>query len=518
MNMKKAITVSFILFFIIGGLLFWISVDKISGDCSRNKGSLITIGGDKVYCDHEGRMWSYTLPSDYKRNQAIDICQDLVYAKTKEWELPDIAALEDLYNENYFYVVCNNREFPGDFNSKNNWDSNICHPSNSAGHYYWSSSKLGNQIWGIFGYDSSPTLFQQDLDLSVRCVEKASIVEVYDKNACDEMQNQKRKDSCYLKVAESGQDFSICELIQDPKRKDSCYSRVAQFKQDSSICDKVQDKSLKNYCYSGVAALKQDPSICDNIDGQEKVRIPYHSIKDNCYQYIAISKQDPSICDKIQEQNFKDWDCYSHIKLDLLSIEQGLAICDKIQDQGSKNSCYTRVATYGKDKSICDKIQNDGEFTINGSTEKEWCYKKANGSMIQTTVTTIMDYSITTTTKAQGDQSSDFSINANNIIKENPKVGDIIKNPKLYEKKEVIINGKYGDPSDELENCDLERTGSVNSLDALVYDETGCLYMTAGVKFLYNEKPVGSLYDNYDFNITVKGMILLINGKPYIGK
>ena len=52
--MKKAIIISFILFVIMGGLLFWASADKnkLSGDCSRNKGFSITIGRNKVYCDH----------------------------------------------------------------------------------------------------------------------------------------------------------------------------------------------------------------------------------------------------------------------------------------------------------------------------------------------------------------------------------------------------------------------------------------------------------------------------------
>ncbi|MDD3491533.1 MAG: hypothetical protein PHG13_00970 [Candidatus Pacebacteria bacterium] len=370
----------------MGGLLFWASADKnkLSGDCSRNKGFSITIGRNKVYCDHEGNMWSYTLPGGYYQEEAVSACQDLVYAKTGGWELPDITTLEDLYTENYLYVVCDSRDLFGNFNFKNNWDSNVCYPSSPSGHYYWSSSRFGDPRcgfsgWGIFGYITSPQLFESDLKISVRCVKKASIVELYDENTCDKIQDQERKDYCYLKVAESRQNFSICKLIQDQKRKDSCYWRVARSRQDSSICDKIQDQKRKDYCYLEIATLKQDPSICDKIDGQEEIRYPNLSTKDICYQYIAVSKQDPSICDKIQEQFFRDVDCYNNMKLDLLSLEQSLAICDKIQQQSTKNHCYEKIAIYMKDKSICDKIQNEihngVESTFNGFTDKEWCYE-----------------------------------------------------------------------------------------------------------------------------------------------
>ena len=375
--MKKVITIFFILF-IIGGLSFWVLADKLSGDCNRNKGSSIIIGGDKVFCDNEGRMWSHTLPKVSGWDDAVDACRSLTYAKKNDWELPDIFTLEDLYNYHYSYVVCNNREMP-DVNIKNNWDFAICTPSSPAGHYYWSSSEFGAKAWRIFGYDSSPYVFEKSLKLSVRCVEKAQIIEKDINKNCNEIEDQKGKDLCYVEVAVSKQDLSICNNIQDQKLKDFCNWRIAISKQDSSICDKIQNqllKNLKDYCYAEIAALKKDSSICDKINGEEEVMIPYHTVKDNCYQYIAIFTQDASICDKIQEQNFKDWNCYSFIKLDLLSIEQGLAICDKIQDQGSKNSCYSSIAISKQDQSICDKIQNDGEFTINGFTEKAWCYKK----------------------------------------------------------------------------------------------------------------------------------------------
>ncbi len=178
---QKKVFILFILFVIAGGLLFWLSADKMSGDCSKNKESSITIGEDRVYCDHKGRMWSYTLPGDYRWIEAIDICEGLTYARTGEWELPDIISLNDLYDNNYRYVVCKEIENSDSRNNwnLNNWDINICTPSNppvSSDHYhYWSSSEFdddNNSAWRIFGYYGDLCKNKKDGYNLVRCIKK----------------------------------------------------------------------------------------------------------------------------------------------------------------------------------------------------------------------------------------------------------------------------------------------------------------------------------------------------------
>jgi len=245
--MKKVITIFFILF-TIGGLSFWVLSGKFSGDCNRNKESSIIIEGDKVFCDNEGRMWSHTLPKVSGWDDAVDACRNLTYAKKNDWELPDIFTLVNLHYNNYNYVTCNNREFP-DFNFKNNWDPAICTPSWPAGHYYWSSSEFRGRAWRIFGYDSSPYVFEKSLKLSVRCVEKTQIIEKDRNKNCNEIEDRMGKDFCYMEVAVSKQDPSICNNIQDQESKDFCNWRIAISKQDSSICDKIQDQKIKDGCY-----------------------------------------------------------------------------------------------------------------------------------------------------------------------------------------------------------------------------------------------------------------------------
>jgi|AntAceMinimDraft_18_1070375.scaffolds.fasta_scaffold107880_2 uncharacterized protein (TIGR02145 family) len=185
---QKRILILFILLIIVSGLLFLALIDKnsgdldkTSGDCNRNKKFSITIGEDKVYCDHKGRMWSYTLPGIYRWSEAVDICSDLVYAKTDDWELPDIISFNDLYDSNYRYVACKKIEGSDNTNnwSLNNWDINVCAPSNppvSSDHYhYWSSSKSDNDnntVWRIFGYYGDLDKSKKDDYNLVRCVKK----------------------------------------------------------------------------------------------------------------------------------------------------------------------------------------------------------------------------------------------------------------------------------------------------------------------------------------------------------
>jgi hypothetical protein len=122
------------------------------------------------------------------------------------------------------------------------------------------------------------------------------------------------------------------------------------------------------------------------------------------------------------------------------------------------------------------------------------------------------------TDETQENQPSPSSENNNELVKDNPVIREIITNPNLYKGKEVTINGKYGGWTGRWENCDLRKTAMYTRSDVIIYDETGCLYMY-NVEILYNEyeKPLEP-WDNdaLGSNVTVRGVISLIDGKPYI--
>lgn len=103
-------------------------------------------------------------------------------------------------------------------------------------------------------------------------------------------------------------------------------------------------------------------------------------------------------------------------------------------------------------------------------------------------------------------------------VKENPKIGDIVSNPNLYNGKTVAIGGKFGGWSGNL-SCDYGNMTMKTRSDTIIYDETGCLYMTGNFTVLYKEKELDPWNrDNVGGNLTIKAVVSLINGKPILGK
>ena len=98
------------------------------------------------------------------------------------------------------------------------------------------------------------------------------------------------------------------------------------------------------------------------------------------------------------------------------------------------------------------------------------------------------------------------------------KIGDIISNPSAYEGKTVIISGRYGGWSDSLP-CNYSNMAMKTRSDTIVYDDTGCLYMTGDVKIIEKEENVTlNPWNNVSIGskIKVKGVIKLIDGKPIL--
>lgn len=102
--------------------------------------------------------------------------------------------------------------------------------------------------------------------------------------------------------------------------------------------------------------------------------------------------------------------------------------------------------------------------------------------------------------------------------KEKPKIIDIISNPRLYEGKTVVVEGKFGGWSGGPVGCNKNLVGATRS-DTLIYDDTSCLYMTGEFEVLYKEKELNP-WDktNVGGRLKIRAIVSLIDGKPILGK
>lgn len=99
------------------------------------------------------------------------------------------------------------------------------------------------------------------------------------------------------------------------------------------------------------------------------------------------------------------------------------------------------------------------------------------------------------------------------MAKEKPKIREIISNPKIYEGNTIVIEGKFGGWSGNL-TCDYNKMVMKTRSDTIIYDETGCLYMTRGVKGLKELDPANET--NIGENLTILAIVGLIDGKPIL--
>jgi hypothetical protein len=104
-----------------------------------------------------------------------------------------------------------------------------------------------------------------------------------------------------------------------------------------------------------------------------------------------------------------------------------------------------------------------------------------------------------------------------NITTDSIKIGAIVSNPEQYEWKIFTIECKYGGWGDLGFNCDTKNLALKSRSDVLVYDETGCIYKS-GAKIIYQEKKLKPKDKScIGSKLIIKGMVKLIDGKPYLG-
>jgi hypothetical protein len=112
-----------------------------------------------------------------------------------------------------------------------------------------------------------------------------------------------------------------------------------------------------------------------------------------------------------------------------------------------------------------------------------------------------------------------FMVRVSEQPKEKPKIGDIIQNPSLYEEKVVIIGGEYGGwiYGGDIPVCN--EGPKVTRSDWCIYDETGCIYVSAGeAEILELSGPIDPEDENcVGTGITIRGTVKVSDkGMPYI--
>jgi hypothetical protein len=119
---------------------------------------------------------------------------------------------------------------------------------------------------------------------------------------------------------------------------------------------------------------------------------------------------------------------------------------------------------------------------------------------------------------------SSCSSNKTNIANEkkirqdsNYIISDIINNASEYEGKTVIIEGMYGGWIKK--GCDLSKSAHLTRSDKIIYDSTGCIYMTGGVEYIYKETEILSPADTSSIGrkIKIRATVILKEGKPILG-
>ncbi len=66
---------------------------------------------------------------------------------------------------------------------------------------------------------------------------------------CEDIDDVKEKEDCYVRVAEMTGDSSVCKRItSDESRRNKCYVKAAEFTKDISICEKITEDDIKKMC------------------------------------------------------------------------------------------------------------------------------------------------------------------------------------------------------------------------------------------------------------------------------
>ena len=90
--------------------------------------------------------------------------------------------------------------------------------------------------------------------------------ETKDQTLCKVIQNQTKRDFCYLVQNDFVRDIKLCSMIQSYAMQDSCYIKFVRINKDATICDiYISTLDGKDRCYRSVADFLYDRSWCEKI-------------------------------------------------------------------------------------------------------------------------------------------------------------------------------------------------------------------------------------------------------------
>jgi len=178
------------------------------------------------------------------------------------------------------------------------------------------------------------------------------ILTTSDLQACDEITDYFKKDSCLNELLISTQDPRICIKLSDPSDHTECFNNTITESHTIDICNDIDYSSSlssldKEYCIIALAVANSDILICDNISSMD-------SFYDMCVDSVAASSNDISICNNRGSVSKSDW-CIHFFAVDKRDVD----ICKKMQTINYMADCYWEVSRAKQDVNICDQFKID---------------------------------------------------------------------------------------------------------------------------------------------------------------
>ena len=103
------------------------------------------------------------------------------------------------------------------------------------------------------------------------------------------------------------------------------------------------------------------------------------------------------------------------------------------------------------------------------------------------------------------------------ILKEQPNIDEIIIHSSEYAGHVVIVDGYFGGWQ-IYSICNTDEIRPRTRSDILIYDSTGCIYLTGDYEVLQNENELNPMNGEcYGAKLKVKALVSIIEEKPILG-